>query len=265
MNTRKANFVVDFNLYHDALKTCIHDDDWLQKAFSDKENIVEFAKQFVKTQPEKVVNEFCYSKDISTLLKNKKTKVLSENELLFLFDQNSEDTKINLINSIKNKTAYFGQATASLLREYCENTRDFFDATIIPHPSKMSETVRPVKKFGIVIEENKSLIFQLHDKGAVVLSEGTQFINLKKYLKNRYISKELIHGYLDLNENTFKQLSNKLNFYKEVEIPRFKISNQKAEYKVVLRKNQTFTLDENIMSISGKNLKVLAICRTNHE
>lgn len=268
MLRKKPNFVVNFNLYHDALKTCIHDDDWLEKAFSDKVNMLEFAKPFIKNQPTKVINEFFYTKDISTIFKNKNNQVLEENQLLYLFNRNSEEAKIKLINDIKNKTSYYGQAIVGLLSEYCENTRDFFDATIIPHPSKMSETIRPIKKFGVVITENKSLIMELTDKGALVHNDGSHFFGLKKYLQNRFNSKELISGFVsrhDLSQESFNNITKKLNFYKEVEIPTCKISSKTSDYKIVLRKNKTFQSDENIMSLSGNNLRILAISRMNHE
>lgn len=268
MLRKKPNFVVDFNLYHDALKTCIHDDDWLERAFSDKVNMLEFAKPLIKNQPNKVINEFFYTKDISTIIKNKKNQVLENNQLLYLLNPDSEDAKIKLINDIKNKTSYYGQAVVGLLSEYCENTRDFFDATVIPHPSKMSETIRPIKKFGVVITEDKSIIMELTDKGAIIHNEGSQFSNLKNYLQNRANSKELISGFISqnyLSKDHFNNIATKLNFYKETEIPTFRISNVPSDYKVVLRKNKTFQLEENIMSLTGNNLHILAISRMNHE
>lgn len=260
MQIKKPNLILDFNLYNDALKLCIHDDEWLQNAFNEKSNIIEFAKTFAYEEANRAANEFCYSNDVSSLLKHKKTKALTDQAVQFIFEQNSEDAKINLINKIRSRTYYNALAVKSLLEEYCENTRDIFNASILPHPESIHDTIKPIKKFGIQIDD-KNFVVNLNENSLNIFNRNEQFNQIRKYFKTRMFDKQLQKAFVNLSETQYNQIKNQLNFYKEVKIPSTKASLNEGNTKIIFRKNQAFGVDDQIYTINGDSIKALGILR----
>lgn len=250
------------NLYCDALKFCIHDDAWLKSAFEDKNNLHEFTKNFTMNKTNQAICEYLYSKDITSVFKYKRKTMLTEQDLNFWFSQESEVAKINLIQKIKNKTNHYAEAVKYLLEDYCDQTRDNFDAKILPCPLSLTETIKPVRNFKVVISDDKNFAVEIMDTSLKVHDNNSYLNNLREYFEKRRTSKAFSRAYLseeEIDDTTFNQLKSKLLYLKEIQIPSCAASLHENKYKILYRNNQSYVKEDKIQTLTDKNIKILHI------
>jgi hypothetical protein len=258
---RKPIFEIDLALYNDALKLSLHDNEWISKAFENKQNIKELLKNVTKQDTLIATNEYIAKNDLGKIFKYKKIRSLDESTILYLFDQNAEQSKINLINQIKNKTTRNTNIIKNLIEEYSINTRDVFDAKILPFPDKIEDTVKPITKFKIQLTEQKFFALEIGENELLVEDSSDNFIQIQEYFQERKKKKRITRGYLTKEQITQTQVQNlleKLNYLKEVEIP-FNYALKQGDYKIVYREHQVAHLSDKDVTINDRNLRILHI------
>jgi len=258
---RKPIFEIDLTLYNDALKLSLHDNEWLSKSFEDKQNIKELLKDVAKQDTLIATNEYIAKNDLSKIFKYKKSRSLDESTILYLFDQNAEQSKINLINQIKTKTTRNACIVKNLLEEYSNSTRDLFDATILPFPDKIEDTVKPITKFKIQINEDKFFSIEIGENELLLDSSTEKLASVQEYFKERKRKKRITRGYLTKEQITptqVQKLLEKLIYMKEVEIPHTYALKQ-GDYKIVYREHQVAHLEDRDVTINDRNLRILHI------
>ena len=75
MNVKKPKFEIDNKKYVEAINFSIHDDEWLNMAFSQKENLLDVTNQIVKSDLALATNMFIARNDLSKILQNKKETI----------------------------------------------------------------------------------------------------------------------------------------------------------------------------------------------
>ena len=239
--------------YVDALALSLHDDDWLDLAFNQHQNIVEFTKQF-SNKPEMAATVFLKNRDYTETIKYK-TKSIHENIFNFFMSPHSESVKLELMNNIKNKTKFIIDNVKSILEEYSDNTRHFFEAQINPFPENIFDTCKPINKFKITTEDDEFLLKIAENK---VLVEHNE--EIRNYFDQRNSSKEICRAYS--NENLDKQIRN-LIFERTTSIPTNSLYKENGKYKVVFTKNQSIFTNNAHRTLDGSNFTVKMILRQN--
>jgi hypothetical protein len=254
----KPIITADLSAYHDAMALSLHDDEWFSAALKNKENLYEITKHITKENTEVAVNKFLSSKNIGEILKYKKVSMIDETAMNILLDTKSIDSKKSIIDAISKKTEHNCAVTVSLLSEYCDKTRDLFDAQVTPFPENIEDTFAPIKKFKINVGE-KHLIVALETNRLV--TDNTEHVNsINEYFLDRAKSKNICRGYFCLeNEQEVANLRNRLLYFKEVKLPMAFANTKEGDYKVIYRENQICHLGTYDFTIDGGYLKVLHI------
>lgn len=264
---KKSNILVNLRDYNDAMKICIHDDDWLNLAFIQKENVIEVAKD-ICPNPTGAVLKYLADNNIRHIINNKNTVGMDEKSLAFFFEQQAEQTKIDLIKLIQEKTKYFANIAANLLQEYSQNQRDFFEAQLTPFPEAITDTTKPINKFKIEINENAKFYIVLHDSQVYIASDNSHTNEIKNYFAKRNQNKNIIRGYLgekELNEQSYHALRRNLAFVKETVCKTTVLYEKNNLYKCIFLENQVVKIEDEYKPLNGCSIKIKNILRTTHE
>lgn len=243
--------IIDLNDYNDAINLSIHDDDWMKIAYGQKENILEFTKDFCN-KPEEAAALYCTKNDISTIIKYKK-KQINESALHFFLEPNKEENKIALLKNIKNKTKYIAENVVFALNEYSDYTNDFFEATIKAFPENIQNTTKPLATFK-VLTNNQEFYIKINNNK---LFSNNASIN--EYFQERNLNKKIARAFTNINlEENIKEL----NFFKQTQIPT-NLLLEYGKYKVVFVENQSVQYLNSYRTIDGRNFLVKNIMRSN--
>ena len=268
MKIKQAHFEIDLQKYHEAIDFSLHDHEWLQKTFSNKENILDFTNDLITKNNNVAVNKFLFNRNIAEFLNNKSNTTFSEEKIDLLLGNTNEKTNRSIINQIKSKTFHNAKIAESLLKEYCDRTRDVFTGIITPIPQNIEETTLPIKKFQVKISKEVSFNIGLNNTGLEVLNDHENLDVIQKYFENRQRNKNIIRCYLDdniINEKIAEEITKKFLYVKESTIPsNFAFADEKR-YKVIVRESNVCLIDNCYFSINTKPLKVSLFKDTKNE
>ena len=263
---KKAIFNLDLEAYKDAMKISFHDSEWYSMARNNKENIFEAIKNITGDYTDIAVNEYLSTKDVGVIMRYKKNSYLDEQSLNLFFKPEKTESIRHLIRVIENKTEFNGAVVKNLLQEYCDITRDIFDGVITPFPETTEDTVKPIKKFKITINENKFFIVQLQGRKLVCPQNMENLLGFNEYFENRAKAKNICRGYIsskEISEAQVKYAQQQLTFVKECSIPVNQVKKQTDDYKVIYKESQVFHTPANDFTIDGKKLIISFIDKVN--
>lgn len=256
---RTPEFQIDLSLYHEAMNLSLHDEVWFHNALRNRENLREITKTLTKEDCDIAVNRFTANKDIGEFLKFKKNEIVDEDTLNILLNTNSKYSKTKIIQTISKKTENNAAIVSALLKEYCEQTRDIFDAKIIAFLENIEEAFAPLKKFKIELSESKFFLVMLDDKG-IATTEEHQSIN--EYFNQRAISNKICRGYVSKNmipESYIQNAKKNLLYMKECKLPIHFVQKNSGDYKIVYKENQVCHMGEYDFTISCNDIKICNI------
>ena len=139
---RNPEFKIDLSLYQEAMNLSLHDEVWFHNALRNRENLREITKSLTKEDCDIAVNRFTANKDIGEFLKFKKNEVVDEDTLNILLNTSSKESKSKIIQLISKKTENHAAIVSALLNEYCQQTRDIFDAKILAFLENIEEAFK---------------------------------------------------------------------------------------------------------------------------
>jgi hypothetical protein len=248
----KTSIKINFSEYYDALKLSIHDDEWIQIAYKQKENIEQFTKQFCTKYDEAAII-YIAKKDFSYVL-DYKTSPLNESCMDFFTEPFKESNIIRVIQNIKNGTRYIAENMVLILQEYSNQTRDFFEAEISPLPENINDTTKLIKNFK-VNKNNSEFIIKLKNKNLICSDK-----EINNYLQERNINKKISRGFTNIN---LEKSIQELNFFKQTSIPTNELYKE-GKYKVVFIESQAVETNFGFRTIHSENFVVKNIMRS-HE
>ena len=248
----KTSIKINFSEYYDALKLSIHDEEWIDLAYKQKENIEEFTRQFC-TKFDEAAIIYIAKKDFSHIL-DYKTYPINESCMSFFMEPFKESNVIQVIQNIKNNTKYIVENISLVLEEYSHQTRNFFEAELSPWPESIEETTKPIKNFKIT-KDNSEFVVKLKDRN-LFCTEKT----INQYLQERNNDKKISRAFTDTN---LEKSIQELNFFKQTSIPTNEL-HKIGKYKVVFVESQAVETNYGYRTIDGKNFVVKNIMRT-HE
>jgi hypothetical protein len=258
---RNPEFKIDLSLYQEAMNLSLHDEVWFHNALRNRENLREITKSLTKEDCDIAVNRFTANKDIGEFLKFKKNEVVDEDTLNILLNTSSKESKSKIIQLISKKTENHAAIVSALLNEYCQQTRDIFDAKILAFLENIEEAFAPIKKFKIELNESKFFLVMLDDKG-ITTTEEHQSIN--EYFSQRAKSNKICRGYVSKNmvpEKYIENAINKLLYVKECKLPVHFVQKNFGDYKIVYKENQVCHMGEYDFTISCNDIKILNISK----
>ncbi len=264
IDMRKAEISIDLTLYNDAMQLCLYDREWYAIAKEQKENLFETIKIVTGDLSEIATNKYLLNKDIAELMKYKCANQLDEQSLGFFFDTESDASVKYLTSVIKTKTEFNAAVVKNLLQEYCDNTRDIFHATISPFPETPLDTTKSMKKFKVVINEDKYFILELSGQTLICRQHLENISQLNEYFETRATSKRICRGYFsknDLPEEIVIEAQQKLNYLKECILPINFARKTESDYKIVYKEYQVCHCQDKDFTIDGKRLKISYIDR----
>lgn len=261
---KKSYIDIDFDLYYDAMKLCYHDEEWINAALNNRHTLKEVLLPITGFNTDKAVNNYLYSKNLAEILKNRQTTQIDENFINIIFNSGSEESKDVLINTITNKTYHNANILKSLLEEYSEKTRDFFDCKIKPYPETTLETTAPLSKFKITKEhdEENQVEMQISGYEIQVKIENDWSKKLNEYFAQRSKSKNMKRGYLseqEISSDVYEFTKRQLVHVKEVYVPVSHANHNEGKYKVLYREKFVVPNNGKDITIDNKGLRVFYI------
>jgi hypothetical protein len=247
----QSKITINLNEYNDAINLSIHDDDWISLAYKQKDNILDFTREFCN-KPNEAAAIFSTKPDISLIMKYKKSQI-NESSLNFFLEPFTETNKILILKNIKNKTKYIAENIALILHEYGDNTNNFLEGELKPFPDNIQNTTKPINLFKLENNGNQSLIKIINNK---LFSDNK---NINQYFEFRNNNKKIERAYTNINlEENIKEL----NFFKQTEIPT-NLLLENGKYKVIFIENQSVKYINNYRTIDSRNFMVKNIMRSN--
>ncbi len=260
MNVKKPKFEIDNAKYVEAINFSIHDDEWLNMAFSQKENLLTLTNQVVKTDLKLSTNNFIARNDLSKILENKKNIVIQEEIVDILFKNYSYDSKKLMVENIKRKTNHNAKIVEALLNEYADRTRDVFTGIIKPHPKDMKETTAPLKRFVVVVSQEVMFEVILTSSGLNVLTENENLYPINDYFKTRSENKNILRCYLNkeiITPEIEADIKSKLLYVKETKLPANFVLKNPSDYKLTIRESSVCLMEDDCFySVDSQPIKV---------
>lgn len=265
MNVKKPKFEIDNAKYIEAIDFSIHDDEWLNMAFSQKENLLAVTNQVVKTDLALATNNFIARNDLSKILENKKETTIKEEIVDILFKNYSYDSKKLMVENVKRKTNHNAKIVESLLNEYADRTRDVFTGIIKPHPTDMKETTAPLKRFVVIVSQDVMFEVLLNQSGLKVITENENLEPISKYFSDRAKNKNILRCFLSkdiITSDIEQDVRNKLLYVNETKIPANFVYKNQSDYKLIIRESSVCLMeDECFYSIDSQPIRVKFIQR----
>jgi len=256
---RNPQFQIDLTLYHEAMDLSLHDEIWFQNALRNRDNLKEITKNLTREHCDIAVNKFAANKDVGEFLKYKKNEFVDTETLNILLNTSSHESKVNIIKTISKKTENNAAIVSALLKEYCDKTRDIFDAKILAFPENIEDAFAPIRKFKIQLDEQKYFIVFLNNKG---LSSTNNHETINEYFEKRANSNNICRGYVDkkmISNQYMENAKNTLLYLKECKLPINVINKVSGDYKIVYKENQVCHLGNYDFTISSDDIKILNI------
>jgi hypothetical protein len=265
MNVKKPKFEIDNTKYVDAINFSIHDEEWLNIAFSQKENLLAVTNQIVKSDLSVATNKFIYKNDLSKILQNKKDTVIREEIVDILFKNYSYESKKLILENIKRKTNHNAKIVESLLNEYGDKTRDVFTGIIKPHPTDIKETTTPLKRFVVVVSQDVMFEVLLTNSGLNVLTQNENLDPINDYFRERSLNKNILRCYIDkqiVTPEVEKEIKNKLLYVKETKLPANFVFKNPSDYRLTIRESSVCLMEDNCYySIDSQPIRIKFIQR----
>ena len=263
---RKPNIQIDFKDYKEALFSSLRCEEWVNKAYTDETTMLEWFDSNKSIKAKKAMNEYKKTKDIASLIRIKNQQCLSEQALEILFNAGKAKTNIKLAEIIYSKTEFYANTAKYLLYEYCENTGKNLNCTISPYPENMDDTTKPLNKFKISTESDKSIKISVSEKHLKIIENDSSYEDLQNYFETRCKSKHIKKRYLkseQLSELDYKKANRELINLKETEIPcrACYLTSEGCEYKILYYGNQTVSDQMTEQTLLQNNIKVLSVAK----
>jgi len=261
---KKSYIDIDFDLYYDAIKLSYHDQEWINSALNNRHTLKEVLLPITGFNTDKAVNNYLYSKNLAEILKNRQSNKIDENFINIIFNSGSPESKDVLVNTVTNRTYHNASILKSLLEEYSDKKRDFFDCKIRPFPETTLDTTAPLNKFKIIKEHDEENPIEIEIAGYEIHAntETDWGKKLNDYFLERSNSKNMKRGYLSENEissDVFDFTKRQLVHVKEVYIPVSHASHNQDKYKVLYREKFVVSNKDKDMTIDNKGLRVFYI------
>jgi hypothetical protein len=263
---RKPSIEVDLKDYKDALFSSLRNEEWVEKAYNDESTMIEWFDPSHSLSARKAISEYKKTKDIASLIRIKNKLCYNEQAMEIIFNAGKSQTNKKLAEIIFSKTESYANNMKYLLYEFCENTGSHITCTLTPFPDNIDETVKPINKFKIKLQDDQSITATVADKGLSIIENNTDLKNIQEYFENRIKSKTIKKRYVAENqiaEAQYKIVVRNLINLKEYEVPTnfCHLTSENCMYKILYKGNQTVSDQQKEMSLSGGNIKVLSITK----
>lgn len=260
---RKPKINVQLEDYKDALYSSLLNEDWVYKAYNNETNIMQWLNTSNPVLTKKAINEYKKTKDIASLIKAKNQVCFSDQAIEMIFEAGKSKTNVKLAEMIFNKTSLYANATKYLFYEYCENTGEKLNATIMPFPKNIEETTKPISTFCIKNSDETIFYAELKERTLEISSDNKKF---EQYFENRQKSKDIKKRFLQkeqLSDDNYKACVRDLINLKESPIPVAKcfLTSENCDFKILYRGNQTFSDQLCERTLTGCDIKVLSITK----
>jgi hypothetical protein len=263
---RKPSIEINLVDYKDALFSSLRNEEWVDKAYNNETTMMEWFDPTNSLSAKKAINEYKKTKDIASLIKAKNKLCFSEQAMEIIFNAGKAQTNKKLAEIIFKKTETYANNLKYLLYEFCENTGTHLTAQITPFPNDLDDTVKPISQFKIKLNDEKTIITSISEKGLDIIENDSKIKNITAYFEERCKCKTIKKRYLkadQISESQYKKVVRNLINLKEYEVPvnLCYLTSENCMYKILYRGNQSISDQEKEISLANTNLKVLSITK----